>query len=137
MNLQQNFFDSIDPTTSELSLNLINPLHHIVNVTKNHNGTQYHAVTTVSQQAGLELLTSSELQINMASWALHPVIFDTGASLAITEHKQDFIANTYEEVHSLKLGGIAAGATIEGVGDIAWTFACNDDNQLSLLTKCY
>ena len=72
----------------------------------------------------------------MASQALHPVIFDTGASLAITGQKQDFITNTYEEVQSLKLGGMAAGATIEGVGDIAWTFACNNGDQLSLLTKC-
>ena len=65
------------------------------------------------------------------------MIFDTGASLAITGHKQDFIVNTYEEVHSLKLGDMAAGASIEGVGDIAWTFACNNGDQLSLLTKCY
>ena len=61
MNPQQNFFDSIDPTTSELYLNLMYPLRHIVDVTKKHNGTQCHAVPAVSQQAGLELLTSSEL----------------------------------------------------------------------------
>ena len=47
------------------------------------------------------------------------------------------MTNTYEEVQSLKLGGMATGATIEGVGDIAWTFACNNGDQLSLLTKCY
>ena len=84
MNPQQSFFDSIDPTMNELFLNLIKPLHHIINVTKIQNGSKCHAAPAVSQQAGLELLTSSELQINMASQALYPVIFDTGASLAIT-----------------------------------------------------
>ena len=77
----------------------------------------------VSQEAGLELLTPSDVQVNMALQPLYPVIFDTGASLAITGNKQDFLPNTYKEVHSLKLGGMAAGATINGAGDIAWTFA--------------
>ena len=63
MNPQQNFFDSIDPTMSELFLNLIKPSHHIINVTKNQNGSGCHAAPAVSQQAGLELLISSEFQI--------------------------------------------------------------------------
>ena len=32
---------------------------------------------------------------------------------------------------------MAAGATINGVGDIAWTFGCNNGDQLSISTKCY
>ena len=71
MNPQENFFDSIDPTTRVLYLNLMEPLHHVVDVTKRHSGTQCYTGPAVSQQAGLELLTSSELQINMALQPLH------------------------------------------------------------------
>ncbi len=31
---------------------------------------------------------------------------------------------------------MAAGATIAGVGDVAWTFGCNNGDQLSIMTKC-
>ena len=75
MNSQQKIFDSINPKTSELSLNLVDPPQCVVNVTKNHNGMKCHAVPAVSQQAGIELLTSSELQVNMALQSLHPAIF--------------------------------------------------------------
>ena len=91
----------------------------------------------VSQEAGLELLTTSDVQVNMALQPLYPVIFDTGASLAFTGNKQDFLPNTYKEVHSLKLGGMAAGATIDGAGDIVWTFAFSNGDQLSICTRCY
>ena len=49
----------------------------------------------------------------MASQSLHFVMFDTGASLALTGQKQDCITNTHEEVQSLKLGGMAARVTIK------------------------
>ena len=102
-----------------------------------------NATPTVSKLAGLELLQLlqlqelQELQVKIVSHNLQPVIFDTGASLAITGQRSDFLPNTYQEVHSLKLGGMAAGAAIDGVGEIAWTFRCNNGNHSSIVTKCY
>ena len=47
------------------------------------------------------------------------------------------MAETYEEVKSLKLGGMAAGTSIAGVGNVAWTCVCKNGDQLALVTKCY
>ena len=98
---------------------------------------QLNTAGTVFVDPGLELLTPVELQANMATQLVHPVIFDTGASLAITGCQEDFLPHSYKPITTLKLGGMAAGAAITGVGDIAWTFACDDGNQLTLMTKCY
>jgi hypothetical protein len=53
----------------------------------------------------------------------HPVIFDTGASLAITFDKADFDGPLTVPKGDLRLGGMANGLKIEGVGSVTWTFA--------------
>ena len=111
--------------------------HHAVDVSKLPLDSTINTAPAVSSKAELELLTPQDLQVNMASHKLQPIIFDTGASLAITGDKQDFLPSTYHEVTTLKLGGMAAGASITGVGDVAWTFACSNGDQLALITKCY
>ena len=83
------------------------------------------------------MFNSSDLQVNMIGYTLQPIFFDTGASLAITGNQQDFMTYTYKEVKSLNLGGMAADASIVGIGDVAWTFACNNGDQLALITRCY
>ncbi len=40
-------------------------------------------------------------------------------------------------MHSLKRGEMAAGATIDGAGEVAWTFGCTNGDQLVICTKCY
>ena len=47
-----------------------------------------------------------------------PVIFDTGASLAITHDKSDFSGPLTLPKTDLRLGGMANGLKIEGVGPI-------------------
>ena len=32
---------------------------------------------------------------------------------------------------------MASGASISGVGNVAWTFQCNNNNHLTILTRCY
>ena len=49
----------------------------------------------------------------------------------------DFLPNTYNEVDALKLGGMAAGARIEGLGNVAWTFPCDNGDSLAIITKQY
>ncbi len=53
----------------------------------------------------------------------HPVIFDTGASLAITHDKNDFDGPLTVPKGDLRLGGMANGLKIEGVGSVTWTFS--------------
>ena len=62
---------------------------------------------------------------------------DSGASLAITGDRQDFLPDTYQEVKSLKLGGMAGGTAIDGLGDVAWTFQCDNGDRITIITKCY
>ena len=78
-----------------------------------------------------------ELQANLAVHNASPVIFDTGASLAITGDEQDFLPDTLTEVTSLKPGGMAAGAPITGVGNVAWIFPCINGDQIAIIIKCY
>ena len=134
---QEQFFDASEFMDTPLYLDFIDKKLHIINTTEFHGATQVNTAPAVSTEAGLELLNPSDIQANMALQKLRPVIFDTGASLAITGDKEDFIKDTYHEVTSMKLGGMASGATIAGCGNVVWTFACNNGDQLAVITKCY
>ena len=52
-----------------------------------------------------------------------PVIFDTGASLAITPDKTDFDGPLTKPKGDLWLGGMANGLKIEGMGPVTWTIS--------------
>ena len=54
------------------------------------------------------------------------VIWDTGATMAITHEKADFIGEIAPTKIPLTLGGIASGLRIEGVGMVEWGFIAND-----------
>ena len=99
---------------------------HQIDATGNISQEDSIALNTapaVSIKAGLELIQPTDLQVKLANNAFVPIIFDTGASLVITGDKQDFLPNTFKEVTSLKLGGMAAGALITGAGNVAWIFS--------------
>lgn len=53
---------------------------------------------------------------------IHPVIFDTGALLAITHSLSDFDGPLSIPKGDLHLGGMANGMCIEGLGSITWNF---------------
>ena len=113
---------------------------HKINTTGNtlqQDSIISNTAPAVSIKAGLELILPTDLQVNQATNVLVPIIFDTGASLAITGDKQDFLPNTFKEVTSLKLGGMAAGALITGAGNVAWTFSCENGDNLAIITRCY
>ena len=63
-----------------------------------------------------------------------PIIFDSGASLTITPHKEDFIGPI--QPTSKKLGGIASKYSIEGVGTVRWCFK-SDKQLLVITTTCH
>ena len=65
-NLPYKYFDAEDIEENNVSLSLPEPLLHTVNSTKVARQPQCNAIPTVSQEAGLELLTPSDVQVNMA-----------------------------------------------------------------------
>ena len=66
-----------------------------------------------------------------------PVIFDTGASLAITPDKLDFDGPLTVPKGDLRLGGMANGLRIEGVGPVTWTFANSDGTEVRIRSMAY
>jgi hypothetical protein len=54
------------------------------------------------------------------------IILDTGASLAITPNADDFIGPVTVPPGERRLGGMAQGMPIEGVGTVCWTFTAED-----------
>jgi hypothetical protein len=67
----------------------------------------------------------------------HPVIFDTGASLGITFDKRDFDGPLTVPDGDLRLGGMAQGLKIEGIGPVTWTFRNDDGSEVQIRSNCY
>jgi hypothetical protein len=65
------------------------------------------------------------------------VTFDTGASLGITHDKQDFDGPFTIPEGELRLGGMAQGLLIEGIGPVTWTFRNNDGSEVKIRSNCY
>jgi hypothetical protein len=66
-----------------------------------------------------------------------PVIFDTGASLAITHDKADFDGPLTVPNGDLRLGGMANGLRIEGVGPVTWTFSNGENDDVVVRSMAY
>ena len=65
-----------------------------------------------------------------------PVIFDSGASLAIIPCKEDFVGPIQRLPQEHRLGGMAAGMLIEGISTVRWTFKA-DGKYLVVNSRCY
>jgi hypothetical protein len=65
-----------------------------------------------------------------------PVIFDSGASLAISPSLQDFSGPITKFTEDKRLGGMANGMLIEGIGNIQWSFRAGD-KLLVVHSRCY
>jgi hypothetical protein len=63
---------------------------------------------------------------NATSQWIMTVIFGTIASLAITPKLSDFVSPPKPLARPMKLGGMANGIDIKGIGIIAWTFKAKD-----------
>ena len=66
-----------------------------------------------------------------------PVIFDTGASLAITYDKADFDDPLTVPNGDLRLGGMANGLRIEGVGSVTYTFSNGENDDVVVRSMAY
>jgi hypothetical protein len=67
-----------------------------------------------------------------------PIIFDTGATLAVTGIRSDFIESDFKVPPTeLRLGGLARGLQIAGIGTVHWSFIADDGSMLMIQTKAY
>jgi hypothetical protein len=80
---------------------------------------------------------SAFMVFNSRSTIRQPVIFDTGASLAITPDKADFDGPLTIPKGDLRLGGMANGLKIEGLGAITWTFSNGTSDEVVVRGMAY
>ena len=90
----------------------------------------------LSDQA-LSILVSDPHSLLTIAGTKHAVIFDTGASLGITFDKMDFDGPLTVPDGDLRLGGMAQGLKIEGIGPVTWTFRNADGSELIIRSQCY
>jgi hypothetical protein len=67
----------------------------------------------------------------------HPVMFDTGACLAITPYLRDFTTPPLMKTRYLRLGGMAKGLSIAGTGLVRWSFQTITGVDLPVKTMAY
>jgi hypothetical protein len=65
-----------------------------------------------------------------------PVIFDSGASIAITGDRNDFVGTLQAPPPGLTIGGMARGAKVEGIGLVKWKFKTSS-GAMTLAVVCY
>ncbi len=115
-------------------------LHEICNGTKHvylSSSTKHdwHLLPSpAAYNAGL-LLGQVDL-LHASSSAKFPVIFDSGATLAISPDKNDF-AGAIRPLHNRHLGGMANGLIIEGIGRIEWGFKTPTNQVMVIHSECY
>ena len=67
----------------------------------------------------------------------HPIIFDTGASLAITPHLTDFVGPVSNTTNNLRLGGMSNEMRISGIGLVIWGFETTTGATLPVTSMAY
>jgi hypothetical protein len=68
---------------------------------------------------------------------LAQIIFDKGASLAISPFRSDFVADPTPLARPTQMGGMGKGLKIEGIGTVAWTFTAKDKSEIQLRVRAY
>ena len=86
--------------------------------------------------APVDLIQAVNLLPGTATKASFPVIFDSGASLAISPMKEDFVGPITTFTKPRFLGGMANGMPIVGMGTVQWCFKAVD-KILVIHSKCY
>ena len=84
-----------------------------------------------TEYPSLNLTTSDPLKNKF------PIIFDTGASLAVSGFKEDFVGSIVTPQQSLTLGGMAQGISIAGTGVVQWAFQSKNQEEIIIKTHCY
>ena len=94
-------------------------------------------VQAISGLTQLELLATDPDVFMSVGDRKQPIIFDTGASLSITFDRADFDGPLTIPPGDLRLGGMANGLKIEGIGPVTWTFENADGSEIKVRSQCY
>ena len=139
------FFDALeephstDATFDWLNLSsMISPHKHIWADHQYYSDDLSNPVISAQANSALLPPTLGEVDLYPAGTlpSSFPVIFDSGASLAISPSSQDFVGPIIPLPDDRRLGGMAGGMPIAGIGKIAWTFQTPKGN-LTVHSKCY
>ena len=128
-----------NPTHDFLELdNLTEKITHInCEYDNNRNDKDQLTLSTKSfTELNMAPSTATDFMNGITQANYFPIIFDPGASLAISPFKEDFIGECSAPEHPLFLGGLANGMPIEGIGTVEWTFRAGKQN-LAIKTKFY
>ncbi len=99
---------------------------------------QRHSIEAISDAAqACVTQTSTTEDIFSFGTVRHPVIFDSGASLGITFDKNDFDGPLSKPEGDLRLGGMASGLLIEGIGSVTYTFRNGNGTEVQIRSNCY
>ena len=91
----------------------------------------------LSSEAFQILASDPQALMTIGGGQRKPVIFDTGASLGITFDRDDFDGPLTIPEGDLRLGGMAQGLKIAGVGPVTWTFRNPDGSEIKIRSQCY
>ena len=91
-------------------------------------------LATISPSAYHAIATTTINPVSVST--CFPVIFDSGASKAISGNLDDFAGPITPAPPNLTLGGMANGMKIEGEGTIEWSFY-DGTNTVIVRTQCY
>ena len=111
--------------------------NHSKPVEANVGSVTTQAARAMTDETFAMLATDPYALISIGGTERQPVVFDTGASLGITFDKSDFDGPITIPEGDLRLGGMAQGLKIEGVGPVTWTFRNSDDSELTIRSQCY
>lgn len=67
----------------------------------------------------------------------HEVLWDTGATLSVSAHKEDFIGVITPTATKQVMKGIAKGLNISGMGEIAYKLLMDDNSTVTITTPAY
>ena len=139
------FFDCSEPSPStpfndmaglsDICANIFHVMGH--DTPDDHSPSLANLPSPAAYNTATSLLGSVDLKPrNAHNQRPFPVIFDSGASLAISPCADDFVGPIQKLPTERRLGGMAAGMLIEGVGTVRWTFQSNG-KFLVVNSRCY
>ena len=113
-------------------------IHHVScdELDSDHTPSSLQLPSPSTYNAATGLLGTVNLKPHTPHSPPFPVIFDSGASLAISPCKEDFVGPIQRLPQERRLGGMAAGMLIEGIGTVQWTFK-GDGKYLVVNSWCY
>lgn len=119
--------DYLSADTIDLDCRESGPITHVTPSAPGLNA----ALTGINGFGDFSPLTSLTVPVSR-----FPVIFDSGASIAITGNKHDFVGPLKSPPPNLTIGGMAQGAKVEGIGLVRWKFK-TPTGAMVLSVTCY